>query len=81
MKTHMGSDELSQFGVLEERIESFISVVRSLKEGKGFLEKKLQTQQEMIEALTNEIERLKVDRESVRKTIGNLLEKIEGSNL
>jgi uncharacterized coiled-coil DUF342 family protein len=77
----MGLDELSQFGLLEQRIESFIAQVRSLKDGKISLENRLQTQEEKIDSLTNEIAMLKANRDIVRKRIGSLLEKIEGLNL
>jgi uncharacterized coiled-coil DUF342 family protein len=77
----MGLDELSQFGLLEQRIESFIAQVRSLKDEKISLENRLQTQEEKIDSLTNEIAMLKANRDIVRKRIGSLLEKIEGLNL
>jgi len=80
-KTHMGLDELNQFGLLEQRIESIVSLVRSLKEEKVNLEGRLQSQEEKIDSLTNEIEMLKTDRDSVRKRIATLLEKIEEYDL
>lgn len=77
----MGSDGLSQFGALEQKIESFISLLSSLKEEKTKLEKKLQSQGEKIDSLANEIEMLKADRDLVRKRIVTLLEKIEEFSL
>ncbi len=72
----MGLDELEQFGLLEQKIESLISLARSLKREKINLEKKVQGQEEKIDSLTNEMEMLKADRELVRKRIVTLLEKI-----
>jgi len=72
----MGLDELEQFGLLEQKIESLISLARSLKQEKINLEKKVQGQEEKIDSLTNEMEMLKADRELVRKRIVTLLEKI-----
>ena len=77
----MGLDELEQFGLLEQKIESLISLVRSLKEEKINLENKVQSQEEKFGSLTNEIEKLKADRDLVRRRIVTLLEKIEESNL
>ena len=77
----MGLDELEQFGLLEQKIESLISLASSLKEEKINLEKKAQGQEEKIESLTNEIEMLKSDRDLVRKRIVTLLEKIEEFDL
>jgi len=77
----MGLDELEQFGLLEQKIESLISLASSLKEEKINLEKKAQGQEEKIDSLTNEIEMLKSDRDLVRKRIVTLLEKIEEFDL
>jgi len=81
LKIHMGLDELEQFGLLEQKIESLISLASSLKEEKINLEKKVQAQEEKIDSLTNEIETLKADRDLVRKRIVTLLEKIEEFDL
>ncbi len=77
----MGLDELEQFGLLEQKIESLISLARSLKEEKINLEEKAQGQEEKIDSLTNEIEMLKSDRDLVRKRIVTLLEKIKEFDL
>ena len=77
----MGLDELNQFGLLEQRIESIISLVSSLKGEKVSLEGKLQSQEEKIDSLIDEIEMLKTDKDLIRKRIASLLEKIEEYNL
>jgi FtsZ-binding cell division protein ZapB len=77
----MGLNELNQFGLLEQRIESIVSLASSLKEEKVNLEGKLQSQEEKIDSLIDEIEMLKTDKDLIRKRIVSLLEKIEEYNL
>ena len=72
----MGLDELNQFGLLEEKIESLISLVSSLYEEKANLEKNIQGQEKKFSLLTKEIETLEIDRDVIRKRIATLLEKI-----
>jgi archaellum component FlaC len=76
----MELDELEQFGLLEQKIESLISFANSLKQEKINLEKRVQGQGEKIDSLTKQIEMLKADRDLVRKRIATLLEKIEEFN-
>jgi len=73
----MGLNELEQFGLLEEKIESLISIMSSFKEEKIDLEKNVQSQEKKIGLLTDEIETLKADRGLIRKRVATLLEKIE----
>ncbi len=77
----MGLNELNQFGLLEQRIESIVSLASSLKEEKVNLGGKLQSQEEKIDSLIDEIEMLKTDKDLIRKRIVSLLEKIEKYNL
>ena len=77
----MGLDDLEQFSILEQKVESLISLVSSLKEEKIDLEKKVQGQGERISSFANEIDTLKADKDLVRKRIVTLLEKIEKFNL
>jgi septal ring factor EnvC (AmiA/AmiB activator) len=72
----MGLDELNQFGLLEEKIESLISLVGSLSEEKVNLERNMHGQEKKIGSLTKEIETLEIDRDVIRKRIETLLEKI-----
>jgi septal ring factor EnvC (AmiA/AmiB activator) len=80
MKTSMGLDEPEQFGLLEQKIESLISLANSLKKDKISLEKKIQGQGEKIDSLATQIEVLRADRGLVRKRIATLLERIEEFN-
>lgn len=77
----MGLDDLEQFSLLEQKVESLISLASSLKEEKIDLEKKVQDQGERISSFANEIGTLKADKDLVRKRIVTLLEKIEKFNL
>lgn len=77
----MGLDDLEQFSILEQKVESLISLVSSLKEEKIDLEKKVQGQGERISSFANEIDKLKADKDLVKKRIITLLEKIEKINL
>ncbi len=72
----MGLDELNQFGLLEEKIESLISLVGSLNEEKANLERNMHGQEKNIGSLTKEIETLEIDRDIIRKRIASVLEKI-----
>ena len=73
----MGLDELDQFGLLEEKIESLILQVGSLSEKKGALSKNVNDQEQKITSLTKQLETSKIDRSLIRKRIATLLEKIE----
>jgi septal ring factor EnvC (AmiA/AmiB activator) len=72
----MRLDELNQFGLLEEKVGSLISLVGSLNEEKANLEMNIQGQEKKIGSLTEEIETLETDRDVIRKRIATLLEKI-----
>ena len=72
----MGLKEIEQFGLLEQKVESLISAVSSLKEQKMVLEQKARTQQEDLGTLKREIDTLRADRDVVQKRIASLLEKI-----
>jgi len=77
----MELDDSEQFSLLEQKVESLISLVRFLKEEKIDLEKKVQDQGEKISSIANEIDTLRADKGLVRERIVTLLEKIEKINL
>lgn len=77
----MGSGDLEQFDLLEQRIESLIKFVDSLREEKQNLEKLIYEKEQMASSLSKETEELKADRDSFRKRIASLLEKIENVGL
>jgi FtsZ-binding cell division protein ZapB len=74
----MGRIELDQFELLEERVESLISLVSVLRNEKTALEKEVQIRGGTIDSLAQEIETLKAERDIVRERIAALLQKIEG---
>jgi len=72
----MGLEEIEQFDLLEQKIESLISTIGTLTEQKTTLERKVKGQQTEVDALRNEIETLRTDRELVQKRTANLLDRI-----
>jgi len=68
---------MDQFGVLEEKIDSFIRYIDSCKKEKEALLEKVRIQDERIANLLGELEELKSDRNSIKQKIVSLLEKIE----
>jgi FtsZ-binding cell division protein ZapB len=73
----MGSDELDQFALLEQRIEALISLVSSVKEENALLERRVQEEGEELRSIEKEMEKLRADREAVRKRVAILLRRIE----
>ena len=72
----MRLDELNQFDILEEKIESLISLVSSLNEEKDNFARNMYGQEKRLGSLTKEIKTLEIDRDVIRKRIATLLEKI-----
>jgi uncharacterized coiled-coil DUF342 family protein len=72
----MGLEEIEQFELLEQRVETLISALGSLNEQKMMLERTARTQEEELGTLRSEIDTLRADRDVVQKRIANLLEKI-----
>jgi chromosome segregation ATPase len=72
----MGLEEIEQFDLLEQKIESLISVIGTLTEQETTLERKGKGHQVELDSLRNEIETLRADRELVQKRIANLLNRI-----
>ena len=73
----MGSDELDQFELLEQRVESLISLVSSLKQENAALERRAQEGGEGLRSLEKEMEGLRADRGAIRERIAALLRRIE----
>lgn len=72
----MGLEEIEQFELLEQRVETLISALGSLNEKKMMLERTARTQEEELGTLRSEIDTLRADRDVVQKRIASLLEKI-----
>jgi uncharacterized coiled-coil DUF342 family protein len=73
----MGSDELDQFDLLEQRVESLISLASSLREQNAALEKRVREAEERLQSLEREMKGCIGEREAVRERITGLLRKIE----
>jgi len=70
-------EEIDQFQLLEEKVNSLISLIGSLREEKESLNGKITVQEEKIAGLTTELEQLKAVRDNAKKRVVSLLEKIE----
>jgi hypothetical protein len=73
---HLG-DEIDQFELLEEKIESLIRYVGSVRKEKEELTEKIRIQEEKITALAGEVERLRLSKDKAKQRIVSLLEKME----
>lgn len=69
--------EIDQFKLLEEKIDSLIEFVKSLKKEKESLVEKRHIQEERISVLTEEVESLRAASDKAKQRIISLLEKIE----
>ena len=70
-------DEIEQFQVLEEKIESLVKYVGSIKKEKEALVERIHIQEEKVAALTGEVEKLRANRDKAKQKIVSLLERIE----
>jgi len=69
--------DIDQFQILEEKIESLIEKIRTLKKEKESHAEKAQIQEEKLADQTEQILRLKESRDGAKQRIISLLEKIE----
>ena len=70
-------EEIDQFQLLEEKVNSLISLVGSLRDEKESLNGKITVQEEKIVDLNAEVEQLKAVRDNAKQRVVSLLEKIE----
>ena len=70
-------EEIDHFNLLEEKVESLIKMVMSLKEEKESLIEKNQNLMEIRDKLNGEIEDLNRAKSEARSRIVSLLEKLE----
>jgi uncharacterized coiled-coil DUF342 family protein len=70
-------EEIDQFQLLEQKIDSLIEVVKALKQEKAALAEKAQIQEEKLADLSEQLESLRAARDNARQRIVSLLEKIE----
>ena len=70
-------EDIDQFQLLEEKIDSLIELISTLKRERESFGEKLRIQEEKVADLTRQIEGLRSGRDSARQRIVSLLEKIE----
>lgn len=69
--------DIEQFDVLEEKIDSLLSLVENLKNENRSLSERVQIQEEKIADLSRQVEMLKSGRDKAKQKILQLLEKLE----
>jgi septal ring factor EnvC (AmiA/AmiB activator) len=70
-------EEIDQFQVLEEKVDSLIRMVTNVKSERESMLEKLHIQEEKIADLTSEVEALRATRDKAKQRILSLLEKLE----
>lgn len=70
-------EEMDQFQLLEEKIDSLIKFINSIKKEKESLSEKLHIQDRKISDLNGELENLRASRDKAKQRIVALLKKIE----
>ena len=75
------ADDMDQFQLLEEKVDSLIQYIASLKKENESLAEKLHIQQEKLTDLTQELEQLKEARGKVKQRVVTLLERIEQADI
>ncbi len=70
-------EETDQFQLLEEKVDSLIQTIKTLKKEKESFTEKFQIQEEKLTDLTKEVEGLKSARDKAKQRIVSLLEKME----
>lgn len=69
--------EIDQFQLLEDKVESLIQMIKTLKNEKDSFAEKFQIQEEKLTDLKREVEELKSGRDKAKQRIVLLLEKME----
>ena len=72
---------MDQFQLLEEKVDSLIEYIASLKKEKESLAEKLHIQEEKLTDLMHEVEELRAARGKVKQRVVNLLERIEQADI
>ena len=73
--------EMDQFQLLEEKVDSLIGSITTLRKEKEVLTEKMQIQDKEISDLSEQLKNLKSTREKAKKRIVHLLERIEQINI
>ena len=75
------TEDMDQFQLLEEKVDSLIKYIASLKKEKESLAEKLHIQEEKLTDLMHEVEELRAARGKVKQRVVNLLERIEQADI
>ena len=75
------AEDMDQFQLLEEKIDSLIKYIATLKKENESLAEKLHIQEEKLTNLTQELEQLKAARGKVKQRVVTLLERIEQADI
>ncbi len=75
------AEDMDQFQLLEEKIDSLIQYIATLKKENESLAEKLHIQEEKLTNLTQELEQLKAARGKVKQRVVTLLERIEQADI
>lgn len=74
-------EDIDQLQLLEEKLDSLIKLVGSLRREKESLSAEIHTQEQKIQNMNIEVENLRTAREKARLRVISLLEKIEQADL
>ena len=75
------AEEMDQFQLLEEKVDSLIQYIASLKKENESLAEKLHIQEGKLTDLMQEVEQLKEARGKVKQRVVTLLERIEQADI
>lgn len=75
------AEDMDQFQLLEEKVDSLIKYIASLKKEKESLAENLHIQEEKLTDLMHEVEELRAARGKVKQRVVNLLERIEQADI
>ncbi|MCP4664793.1 MAG: hypothetical protein GY849_00365 [Deltaproteobacteria bacterium] len=79
-KVHLG-EEIDQFQLLEEKIDSLINLVGALKEEKESFSEKLRLQEGKVADLTEQLRKSEAAKDMVKQRVSTILTKIEQSGV
>lgn len=76
-----GTNEIDQFQLLEEKIDSLIALITELRKEKELLAEKTKIQDDKLADLKEQVEGLKTNRDKAKQRIISMLEKIKKIDL
>ena len=74
-------EEIDQFQLLEEKVDSLITLVTSLRKENELLKEKIKSNDGKIADLTGEVEHLLASKDMAKERIVSLVEKIQQLNI